>query len=624
VNGGDSRTLDFDAGLSIGPLSWRVEGEGVDGVHVEAAWEDAPDGPGLRPAVVNRSGRSARLAHVSLQSERGGLSLAGDWRDWRVYKMGWNVSAASGVVPLGSRESAMHWRFPPVSWLPGSVRRMVFNEGTRFRRRPGAFESEWVSMLIAPDGRAVSFGATGFDHAFARVEIDAAAGSWRLVFHLDGCTLPPGASRPLDPVAFRAAGTAFAAMRAWALAAARNGFARCRPVSLWCSWYSGFYDRVDRDGLLANLQALRAFSPRLDCVQLDDGYQAGLGDWLETNGKFPGGLAPIAAAIRDAGFRPGLWTAPFAVARDSSVAAGHPDWVVRDGRGRPVAAGFVMGATGPRFYHALDTTHPGALDWIRELFSRLHSMGWRLFKLDFLTAAAVPGMRHDPQVTRCEAYRRGMRAIRDALPDDAMLIAGISPLFANAGLVDQQRLGPDTAYGRPAWRTTIQRLNRDRLTPGVANNVAASLVRCFTDGVLWSADCDAVMDQGLPQALRELLETVDLLAGSTLGVGHDFRTGTLSLPLAEALASCERACVDVPDLGDGPFPRQLVLQATRDGCPVRFHAILNPDDRPAAIRPCIAGPADSIEFRTGKPCRLHPDAPVEVPGRSCRLFVVEG
>jgi alpha-galactosidase len=413
-------------------------------------------------------------------------------------------------------------------------------------------------------------------------------------------------------------------MRAWALAAARNGFARCRPVSLWCSWYSGFYDRVHRGGLLANLDALAAFRPRLDCVQLDDGYQSRLGDWLETNAKFPGGLAPIAAAIRDAGFVPGLWTAPFAVAGDCRVAAEHPEWVVRDPRGRPVAAGFVMGATGPRFYHALDTTHPGALAWLADLFVRLHGMGWRLFKLDFLTAAAVPGVRQDPQATRCEAYRRGMRAIRGALPDDAMLIAGISPLFANAGLVDQQRLGPDTAYGSPAWRTTIQRLNRDRLTPGVANNVAASMVRCFTDGVLWSADCDAVMDQGLPPGLRELLETVDLLAGSTLGVGHDFRTGPLSLPLAEALASCERTGVDVPDLGDGPFPRQLVLHATREGRPVRFHAILNPDDRPAAIRPLVPGPADSTEFRTGASVHLDPGEPVEVPGRSCRLFVVEG
>ena len=50
-----------------------------------------------------------------------------------------------------------------------------------------------------------------------------------------------------------------------------------------------------------------------DVVQLDDGFQSEVGDRLVTNEKFPSGLAGVADSISAAGFRPGLWIAPFGV-----------------------------------------------------------------------------------------------------------------------------------------------------------------------------------------------------------------------------------------------------------------------------------------------------------------------
>ena len=66
-----------------------------------------------------------------------------------------------------------------------------------------------------------------------------------------------------------------------------------------------------------NLETLAKARDRLTVryVQLDDGYQAKVGDWLSVNWKFPAGLKDLAQRIRKDGIVPGIWTAPFIVQR---------------------------------------------------------------------------------------------------------------------------------------------------------------------------------------------------------------------------------------------------------------------------------------------------------------------
>ena len=61
------------------------------------------------------------------------------------------------------------------------------------------------------------------------------------------------------------------------------------PVG-WCSWYE-LYNDVKESDILRNVELL-ASHPELhmDFVQVDDGYQAAIGDWLTCNRKFPNGL----------------------------------------------------------------------------------------------------------------------------------------------------------------------------------------------------------------------------------------------------------------------------------------------------------------------------------------------
>src|SRR5262249_711691 len=49
----------------------------------------------------------------------------------------------------------------------------------------------------------------------------------------------------------------------------------------WCSWYC-FGPKVTAEQVLENLDVISQKLPQLRYVQIDDGYQAAMGDWLET------------------------------------------------------------------------------------------------------------------------------------------------------------------------------------------------------------------------------------------------------------------------------------------------------------------------------------------------------
>jgi alpha-galactosidase len=295
---------------------------------------------------------------------------------------------------------------------------------------------------------------------------------------------------------------------------------------------------------------------------------------------------------------------------------------VTDERGRPVAAGFVMGKFGPRSYYALDTTRDDVLAATEARFRRLRDLGFRLFKLDFLTAASVAGVRADPKATRLQAYRRGMEAIRRGAGEDAVLLAGISPILANVGLFDVHRLGPDTCFGAPSWRTTFQRWLRDRMTPGAANNIAGSIQRAFTNDVLWSGDCDATLGSGLAPSELRLLVTVNLLLGSSVTVGHDLRTGPFDwAPLREIRTTGPARVLDRA----APAPAHLLARGELRGAPATFYAMVNTGDAARDLAPhpaAVPSPAEAPDYWTGERVALDPGRALVLPARSVRLFVL--
>jgi hypothetical protein len=95
---------------------------------------------------------------------------------------------------------------------------------------------------------------------------------------------------------------------------------------------------------------------------------------------------------------------------------------LHDEQGRPIQ---VEGKA-----YALDGTHPATLEWIGRQIQQARQMGFDYFKLDFLTAGAMEGRHHDPQVrSGIQAYNRAMQFIVQAIGPDKFISLSIAPMF---------------------------------------------------------------------------------------------------------------------------------------------------------------------------------------------------
>jgi alpha-galactosidase len=361
----------------------------------------------------------------------------------------------------------------------------------------GELRSEWVTAL-ADDGPLVV--RAGFE---AGVEHD---GTWRLAptaddgvelvaeAFLGDATIGPGQVRSLHAFDIEHGDDAAALLDRWARRVGEAGFARAHaPYQVgWCSWYHYFHT-VTEEHLRANLA--RASDWPFDVFQLDDGYQAAIGDWLDTNEKFPSDLSTIASAIEAAGRRPGIWLAPFVVAPDSRVATEHPDWLARFDDGQPLWGMFNPEWGGGRdgVMYALDTTIPDVNAHLEQTARDLVDAGFTYLKLDFTFAPSFDGVWHDAACTPAERVRAGYEAIRRGAGDDAFLLGCGAPLSHVVGVVDGNRIGPDVA---PSW----ERGDDGMTLPGYGDVEPATLhawidtlTRSFMHRRLWLNDPDCLM-----------------------------------------------------------------------------------------------------------------------------------
>src|SRR4029453_11045570 len=82
-----------------------------------------------------------------------------------------------------------------------------------------------------------------------------------------------------------------------------------KPPTGWCSWYC-FGPRVTAQNILDNLDAIARTIPGLTYVQIDDGYQPAMGDWLETGSVFGGDVRKVLDAIKAPRFPPAIRGGP--------------------------------------------------------------------------------------------------------------------------------------------------------------------------------------------------------------------------------------------------------------------------------------------------------------------------
>jgi alpha-galactosidase len=219
------------------------------------------------------------------------------------------------------------------------------------------------------------------------------------------------------------------------------------PIGWW-SW-TAFYAAINEGETLANAdwQAEHLKSLGYKYFQVDEGYQYARGEYATTNAtQFPDGMRFVGHHITGDGLTFGIWTGPFEVTSRAWVYEYHKDWLVHNAKGEPIPIGDVWDQKTDVLY-ALDTTHPGAQEYLRQTYKTLvREWGVRFIKLDFMDTTAIEGYRYRPNTTTLEAQRIGLQIIRDTVGDEVILDKDGSPMLNPVGLVDTGRVSVDTGH----------------------------------------------------------------------------------------------------------------------------------------------------------------------------------
>lgn len=267
------------------------------------------------------------------------------------------------------------------------------------------------------------------------------------------------------------------ALATWAVdTAAAGGPPRTAPLEPgWCSWYC-YWSEVTEADVLRELDAIDGSDLPIHTVQIDDGWQAGIGDWTTTSPRFRS-MDGLADRIRQTGRRAGIWTAPLLVGHHSRLAAVHPDWLVRDAIAcehhwdQPVGV--------------LDVTNPAAAEHLHDVFTTLRGWGYTYFKADFLYAGAMPGGRHgdaDP----IAAYRHAISIVRDAIGERSVLLGCGAPILPSVGLFDAMRVSPDVD---PTFEPPLGDISQ----PAMRSALAVGRARAFLHDRWWVNDPDCIV-----------------------------------------------------------------------------------------------------------------------------------
>jgi alpha-galactosidase len=447
---------------------------------------------------------------------RGKLMLGSEEMEPTFYSNGWQSWSPTTSYRLGDKQDR--------SWMGPIANPMIVNPGTPLTHSPNHFSADMFACLgdlTSQNGLVAGYLAQ--KESFGTIETHIGkASDLTLWANSDGLRLDPGRQFRTDWASF-----SFTDLRAklpfklYLQSVSRENQVHekvAAPVG-WCSWYYYFQNVTEKD-IYENLEELDRIreSIPLKLVQIDDGFEKSVGEWLEFSKRFPNGVKPLAQEIEAKGFIPGLWLAPYIVEAHSGLIKQHPDWLLRDRWGRPANSGFVWNRLGK----ALDLTNPAAMTYTEEVIrTAVQDWGFKYLKLDFLYAAALAGRYQNPTFTRAQVLREGLERIRAAAGDETWLLGCGCPIGPAIGLMDYMRISSDVS---PDWEPTYfghrRIFKNERNMPSARNAIRNMISRSELDGFWWGNDPDCLLvreDSNLDlNEVRSLATTIGMTGGAIL------------------------------------------------------------------------------------------------------------
>jgi alpha-galactosidase len=442
----------------------------------------------LRLEFTNGTGKPLQIKEfqplVIDRTKGGSFSLGSSIRNWRFLKNGYQTSTPCYSLSLTELDKTCSVEFF----------RNNFNPRSKMKAVRGEFESEWMTAFR--DNSTENVAVIGFvtlkdNMCQVDFKVDDEETKIQSLFARsisDDITSNSGETMRSEKLLVDLVGPISGGLDRYAerVALEMNAAPWKEIPTGWCSWYE-FFENISEELILNVIDYYKKKHEKypIDYIQVDDGYFTHRGDWTSPNKMFPHGMKFLANRIKDAGFKPGIWLSPFQISGGSKVFKDHPEWTIRNEKGKPVGHDFDPSMK--YSYYGLDCTNPSVIEWLRTVFKTItEDWGYEYVKIDFLYAATYDGLRYDRNATRAQALRKGLETIREAVGKNTLVLGCLAPIGQAIGLVNSYRVSPDTAT---RWKAPWQ----FDCGPALRDAMRNSILRYFMHNKFWINDPDCVI-----------------------------------------------------------------------------------------------------------------------------------
>ncbi|KAL0089472.1 glycoside hydrolase superfamily [Phycomyces blakesleeanus] len=333
--------------------------------------------------------------------------------------------------------------------------------------KPGVIHSNGYTYFRDPEEENILFlGSVSENTGYTYFQADMNKGHFSIYKDIDGKNLAKGETLAIK-IYLDYREDMSAIWKDYAAYYPKQTKAPRRPLTGWTSWYNT-YEKITESDVLDNLNAIKEHKYPIDLFQIDDGYETAIGDWLDVDSeKFPRGMQILATEIKEAGYLPGLWLAPFAVGVDSNIVKEHKSWIVTDSQGNLLTAGPNWGG-----FYSIDIYNPEVRGYLQQVFDVvIEEWGYGMLKLDFLFAAAMIPRNGK---SRGEIMWDAIELIQELTNDRAILLGSGVPLPSTWGRLDYCRISNDAS---PWWDNSVLRLANVRERVSTSNALVSTLHR---------------------------------------------------------------------------------------------------------------------------------------------------